>query len=295
MKKAIILALLLVVGAVLVSAQQATITEISGKVEIRQPGGSWQAAEQGMTLPLDAYISTGFGARATIEAGNATFNVAPITRVALTELAQEGDTAKTDMFLRVGRVDTEVKDTEGIRNDVNVRSPYSTASVRGTEWVQTLNSVSVTDGTVLVRIGPPPSADIPAGDGDGDGGEEDADDDTEEGGDGEGVEVRAGNSLVILVPTSAGGSDGDEQDEGEDGEDEEGDDEEDEEPQVVQGEQSHQRNQNTRTSMKPDVNPPADPGSFQGGGAGVAGGPAGPPPRRRPVPSTGSITVDWAW
>ncbi len=52
----------------------------------------------------------------------------------LDQLVQQGSTVSTELYLRVGRVRAEVKGAEGLLQDFKVRSPISTAAVRGTAF-----------------------------------------------------------------------------------------------------------------------------------------------------------------
>jgi hypothetical protein len=130
-------------------AQTATFSAVSGKVEVREPGGSWQAASVDQTVPIGATISTGFGARAEIEAGEATLTVSPLTRLTIEELAREADTQQTDLFLGVGRVRANVRTGEDTTHDFQLRSSVSTAAVRGTEFVYDGYEVRGFEGTVV--------------------------------------------------------------------------------------------------------------------------------------------------
>lgn len=270
----------------LIPAQTARIAEVVGRVEIQPPGGSWTAARTNTTLDLDSMISTGFGASAVLEIGDATINVGPITRISLNELSRQGDTVTTDLSLRVGRVETEVKSTSGLRNDFQIRSPYSTASVRGTKWAQTINRVQVINGVVAVFIGPPPAR-TKTGTQDGGTEEEESGD---EGDQPQPVLVEAGGSVEISVPMgesrrdrrrgeSDGGGDRGAQDQGS------------ETPRVTSGESALQDQSNTSSSNKPVVAPITDDDSD----GGDTGGTIPPPSVPTPVVTTGSVSVRWTW
>jgi hypothetical protein len=115
------------------SAQnQAVITEMRGKVEVMPQGGSWQAARVGMTVNRGATISTGFNSSAVLDLGTSVLQVRPLTRMELQELIQQGNTVSTELFLKVGKVRAEVKTGEGLTQDFKLKSPVSTAAVRGT-------------------------------------------------------------------------------------------------------------------------------------------------------------------
>jgi hypothetical protein len=85
-------------------------------------------------VSIGSTISTGFGARAEIEAGEATLSVSPLTRLTIEELAREQNNQRTDLFLGVGRVRANVRTGEDTTHDFQLRSSVSTAAVRGTEF-----------------------------------------------------------------------------------------------------------------------------------------------------------------
>jgi len=132
----------------LAAQSQAVITETTGKVEIQPPGGAWQAARVGMNLARGATISTGFNSSAVIDLGASLLQVRPLTRMQLQELIEQGGAVSTDLFLKVGKVRAEVKATEGLTQDFKLRSPVSTAAVRGTTFEFEDLIVEVIDGQV---------------------------------------------------------------------------------------------------------------------------------------------------
>lgn len=167
-------AALLFLGSAIAGAQEVLILEAAGKVEVRPPGSGWRSAVDDMRVPSGSMISTGFNSRATLNLGQSTVEVRPLTRMSITELALRQSTVTTELFLDVGRVRAEVRSGEGIRHDFTVRSTVSTASVRGTilegdgeQWEsqegtfevtnQGGRKVTVTKGesTTLTGFGPP--------------------------------------------------------------------------------------------------------------------------------------------
>jgi hypothetical protein len=146
---AVIVALALAVAVFDAGAQSnAVFGTISGKVEIQNPGEqSWQAASAGMEVPIRATISTGFGGRAVLEFGASTLTVRPLTRLRIDELSTQNNVARTNLTMPVGRIRAEVKTTSGTTTDFKLRSPDSTAAVRGTgfesdgERVRVLESI----------------------------------------------------------------------------------------------------------------------------------------------------------
>ncbi|MBN1698224.1 MAG: hypothetical protein JW881_11980 [Spirochaetales bacterium] len=110
---------------------RATIEEVKGKVEIKTPKKSWTKAEAGMTLENGTMISTGFNSQAVLKLGPSTVIARPLTRMTLEELVEKEGTITTELFLNVGKVQAEVKSSEGIKNDFLLKSVVSTAAVRG--------------------------------------------------------------------------------------------------------------------------------------------------------------------
>jgi len=127
---------------------QAVVKETFGKVEILPTGGSWQAARVGMSLTRGATISTGFNSTAVLDLGSSVLQVKPLTRMQLRELIQQGGAVSTELFLKVGKVRAEVKTSEGLTQDFKLKSPVSTAAVRGTIFVFEDLIVEVINGQV---------------------------------------------------------------------------------------------------------------------------------------------------
>lgn len=132
MKKNILLLLLLVLISTGSFAQiTAVISEVSGKVEIKAPDSAWQKAESGMAISEGYIISTGFRAEAVLNIGPSKLIVKQLTRMGLEELIEKEGTISTGLNLRVGKIRVEIKTTEGLRQNLRLTSPVSTAAVRG--------------------------------------------------------------------------------------------------------------------------------------------------------------------
>ena len=142
--------------------QTVVIAKVVGKVEIMPPEGIWISAEEGMSLETGAVISTGFKSHASVEVGASTLIVNPLTRMKLEDFIQQNDVQTTSLYLRVGRIKVDVKTTEGLSHDFKVKSPYATASVRGTSFVFDGENLFVDKGMValsnalnhVVSVGP---------------------------------------------------------------------------------------------------------------------------------------------
>lgn len=143
----LVTAVLLMFAALGVFAQSATFEAVSGKVEIRRAGGSWEPARVGMAIDRETTISTGFGASATLDVADNTLEVEQLTRMTLVSLVESSDQVDTEVFLGVGRVSANVRTAER-RQNFEVRSPMSTAAVRGTRFRFDGQRLQVFEGTV---------------------------------------------------------------------------------------------------------------------------------------------------
>ncbi len=144
---ALVLVLVTLVTA-FATAQNATVSAFSGKVEYRLGTGAWQAVSAGLQIPLNATISTGFGASATLDVAGSTIQVAQLTRLAIEELADDGSTVSTGVFVPVGRVRATVTSPANRSTDFRLRTAQSTAAVRGTEFETNGWQLSVSEGIV---------------------------------------------------------------------------------------------------------------------------------------------------
>jgi hypothetical protein len=153
MKRSSTISVISIIAAALAAAPlfgaDAVIKKTEGKVELKEQGGNWQPAEAGMTLSRGTFISTGFGSEAVLELGGSTLEVRELTRMQLERLVEEKEALSTDLFLEVGKVKAEVQSSEGLRNDFEVRSPVSTAAVRGTTFIFDGYTLRVEEGTVV--------------------------------------------------------------------------------------------------------------------------------------------------
>ena len=148
MKKIIVILILVFVSAALFAEISAVFSEVSGKVEIKSPGESWEKAEIGMELKKGDLISTGFRAEAVLKIGPSQLIVKQLTRMELEELVEKEGTVSTGLNLRVGKIKAEVRTTAGLRQNFRLTSPVSTAAVRGTSFEYDGVNLKVFEGTV---------------------------------------------------------------------------------------------------------------------------------------------------
>ena len=172
MKKIGIILIIISFAVIPILAQSsAVIKETTGKVEVQAPGGRWTSASVGMTISRGTTISTGFGSRALLDLGNAVLDVQPLTRLRLEELIQREGTVQTDLFLRVGKVKAEVKSVSGLQQDFKLRSPVSTAAVRGTQFDYSGYDIVVINGEVFYQTSRGQQRTYSSGEGGGDKGD----------------------------------------------------------------------------------------------------------------------------
>ena len=150
MKKLLAMIIVLVLAASGLFAQtQAVIKQLSGKVEVKGPGATaWVPARVGQQLAKGSFISTGFNSTAVLALGASVLSVKPLTRMKLEELIAREGTVSTSLFLQVGKVNASVKSAEGLKQDFTVKSPVSTAAVRGTDFEFDGLTVRVINGLV---------------------------------------------------------------------------------------------------------------------------------------------------
>ena len=146
----LIISALMLVGAVAFGQSGAILSSVSGKVEVRPEGGSWQAAEQGRTLSQGTTISTGFGANAEVTIAQSRIEVEPLTRMTVQEIVETSDRVSSEVFVGVGRTEADVQSAEGVESEFTMNSPNTTASVRGTRFRFDTKHTEVTEGRVSV-------------------------------------------------------------------------------------------------------------------------------------------------
>jgi hypothetical protein len=145
----ILLILALVIPAITASAQiTAVVSEVRGRVEILKQGGNWQPATQGAVVNDGTTISTGFNSTAVLKMGLSTVTVQQLTRMRLDQLVEQQGRISTSFTLPIGRVQASVKSASGAPQDFQIRSPISTAAVRGTQFSFNGYVLIVNEGTV---------------------------------------------------------------------------------------------------------------------------------------------------
>ncbi|GEM_PF-5471963 len=148
MKRIILIAVLLIVASTLFAEVPAVIQEVYGKVSVKAPGRGWITAKPGTRIAKDYIISTGFNSKAVIKLGKSILVVKQLTRMKLSELIEKNGVLHTTLFLRVGKIKASVRKVKGLRQDFKVKSPISTAAVRGTEFEFDGKTLKVSNGIV---------------------------------------------------------------------------------------------------------------------------------------------------
>ena len=162
-----------VFGGARALAADTTLTVLAGEVMVRHAGADFAAAIDGDVLRSGDTIRTGGDGRAVLtyfEGSNVTIEPATELTIDATQTTTDGGTVvlMTQTFGRTWHVVTKLI-TGGSRYEV--RTPASTASVRGTEFEVDADTdtttVNTTEGTVVQQVGAgtPSSAEVrvPAG------------------------------------------------------------------------------------------------------------------------------------
>lgn len=154
--KQLFVLLLLMLGTVGLSAMEAEILSISGSVEIKEPGASWQKAQEGQIVSSSSMIATGFNSKASLSVGGMDLTLSPLTRVSIDSLTEETEAVNTSMSLQTGRLRATSQPAERrTRRAINfkVSTPVATAAVRGTDFLLSTNKLVTIEGMVELSRG----------------------------------------------------------------------------------------------------------------------------------------------
>ena len=131
--------------------QNGIIRELTGEVELKKAGASaFVPAVAGDAVSANTIVSTGFKSAAVIAVGSSVITVRPLTRLTLAEIQSAENTENVNIKLQSGRVRVEVKPPVGTRTNLNVQSPSTTASVRGTTFEMDTRNLNGIEGRVLL-------------------------------------------------------------------------------------------------------------------------------------------------
>ena len=154
--KGLLLAAVLTVFSASAFAADATVTFVSGKVEV-QRNGKWVALQKGDTVTKSETISTGFQSEAKIKMMDAVMYLGPVTRITLEELSTTGKQDNVNVYLKTGSARSQVKRVDNKRINYQVHTAVAVASCRGTDWIiDDSNNVICFEGVVAVAAYVPP-------------------------------------------------------------------------------------------------------------------------------------------
>ena len=149
MKKIFFTVFVFVLFNVSMAALEARVLELNGKVEIKNAGSqTWQPIAVGGLIEKNSIISTGIKSTAVISVGASRISISPLSMLTLEELVLKENTLESTLYLRTGRVRADVTPPSGQKLEFTVRSPTTTASVRGTSFSFDGNKLSVYSGKV---------------------------------------------------------------------------------------------------------------------------------------------------
>ena len=150
MKRTMVLTIFLICIPYFLAAQSAAVVkEFEGRVLYMESGADWKPVAVGSPITLGTTISTGFKSSALLDLGTSEITVKALTSLTLDDLITEGGTVKTSLSLNVGRVNAKVKTGEELTHDFTLKSSFSTAAVRGTEFDYDGERISALKGVVL--------------------------------------------------------------------------------------------------------------------------------------------------
>lgn len=131
------LALTLIAGALAapLAAQDltATVTRVERKVEVQKGDQGFAPVTVGMAIAPGDKVHTGFKATCSLKfPDGSTLDVKPMSMVLLQKLEDSDGKLKGRVWLKLGEVSAEVAHPRGTDADFQVKTPTTTASVRGT-------------------------------------------------------------------------------------------------------------------------------------------------------------------
>jgi len=151
MKKIVFTAIFITLITAGAFCQNGVIRELTGEVELKKSGSAvFVPAAAGDAVSSNTVVSTGFRSAAVIVVGSSVVTVRPLTRLTLAEIQSAENTENVNIKLQTGKVRVEVKPPAGTRTNLNVQSPSTTASVRGTIFEMDTQNLNTIEGKVLL-------------------------------------------------------------------------------------------------------------------------------------------------
>ena len=148
MRKIIVIAMFAGVSLLSVMAQEASFSEVNGKVEYQTGSDTWKPARPGDKVGKGVVISTGFKSTAVLMIGKSSISIKPLTRMTLEDIVKTEGGTQSQLFLLAGRVKADIPPQPGQTTEFKVKSPTATASVRGTGFEFDGVNLIVEHGTV---------------------------------------------------------------------------------------------------------------------------------------------------
>ncbi len=217
--KALFVAAIFVAFSASAFAADATVTYVSGKVEV-QRNGKWIALQKGDTVAKSETISTGFQSEVKIKIMDSVMYLGPVTRITLEELSSSGKQDNVNVYLKTGSARSQVKHVDNKRVNYQVHTANAVASCRGTDWIiDDSNNITCFEGMVAVAPYVEDNSFVNYGNGDAEGSEDSSEEEASEedasgasdaaeasaGGAAEGASVETTETLVTERPTSNDG------------------------------------------------------------------------------------------
>jgi hypothetical protein len=144
------------------------VSAIQRKVELQRNSSGWEVGKNGVELSNGDRVHTGFKSGVTLTfPGGSRLHVGAMTMLRLTDIALGPEGVKVRVELKYGLVTAQVNRSTGAAGDFQVKTPTTTASVRGTTFSVahdgTATTVVVTEGTVEVTAKRGGTVSVPAG------------------------------------------------------------------------------------------------------------------------------------
>lgn len=111
----------------------AQVVDAKGKVEVQRGGQAFEPLAAGATVAEGDRVHTGWKATATIGfPDGSVVEIQPMSLIAIEKVNFTGGTSRSRVLLRSGEVKAQIHKMVGAAGDFQVKTPTTTASVRGT-------------------------------------------------------------------------------------------------------------------------------------------------------------------
>jgi hypothetical protein len=141
-----------------------TVKELKGDVDAKRPADAqWTRLAKDAKLPENSEIATGLNSTAVlVSTDNIRISLKPVSYLKVTRSALRAAATDTDLDLKYGILEVDVKAASGRANLMSIRAPNATTSISGTFVV-----VQALGNGVSPRGGPPAHAQSMFGEGSG--------------------------------------------------------------------------------------------------------------------------------